>query len=64
MLKDSKTGNFVEEILDDLTENTFFNFFMKALSKFTIPEKIFITTDGYHYETVLERVSSYLRSCE
>ncbi|MHB1708211.1 MAG: IS1/IS1595 family N-terminal zinc-binding domain-containing protein [Thermoplasmataceae archaeon] len=60
LLKDAKTGNFVEEMLDDLTENTLFNFFMKALSRFIIPEEIFITTDGYHYESVLERVSSDL----
>ncbi|MHB1440310.1 MAG: hypothetical protein ACYCWK_06235 [Cuniculiplasma sp.] len=57
LLKDSKTDNFVEEILDDLKEDTLVNFFTEALSMFNTPEEIFITTDGYHYESVLSRVS-------
>ena len=60
LLKDSKTGDFVEEILDDLKEETLRGFFMRALSRFSIPDHVFITTDGYHYETVLKRVSSGL----
>ena len=60
LLKDSKNGNFVEEILDDLREDTLAGFLMRALSRFIIPEEIFITTDGYHYESVLETVSAGL----
>ena len=33
---------------------------MKAISRFTMSDHIFMTTDGYHYESVLERVSSNL----
>ena len=53
LLKDSINGNFVEEILDDLKEDTLTGFFIRALSRFNIPKEIFITTDGYHYESVL-----------
>ncbi len=60
LLKDSQTGDFVEEILDDLKEETLVNFFLMALPGFAIPEEIFITTDGYHYESVLETVSERL----
>jgi hypothetical protein len=60
LLKDAKTGNFVEEILDDLKENTLAGFLMRALSRFIIPKELFITTDGYHYESVLEIVSAGL----
>ena len=60
LLKDSKTGNFVEEILDDLKEDTLAGFFMRALSRFAIPDHIFITTDGYHYESALETASERL----
>jgi transposase-like protein len=60
LLKDAKNGNFVEEILDDLGEETLKGFFMRALSRFIIPQEIFITTDGYHYESVLEMVSAGL----
>lgn len=49
LLKDSKTGNFVEE--------TLMNFFTNALSMFNTLHEIFITTDSYHYESVLSRVS-------
>ena len=58
LLKDAKTGSFVEEILNDLSEDTLVNFFTSALSRFTIPHNVFITTDGYHYESVLETVSA------
>ncbi|EQB72661.1 MAG: hypothetical protein AMDU1_APLC00005G0040 [Thermoplasmatales archaeon A-plasma] len=60
LLKDSKNGNFVEEILDDLKEETLSGFFIRALSMFEIPKEIFITTDGYHYQSVLKTVSSVL----
>jgi transposase-like protein len=62
LLKDSKNGNFVEEILDDLKEDTLTGFFISALSRFSIPEEIFITTDGYHYESILEEVSVRLNT--
>ncbi len=60
LLKDTNNGNFVEEILDDLGEDKLANFFIKVLSRFSIPDHVFITTDGYHYETVLKEVSSCL----
>lgn len=60
LLKDSKNGNFVEEMLDDLKEDTLAGFFMRALSRFTMPKEIFITTDGYHYKSILEMVSAGL----
>jgi transposase-like protein len=60
LLKDSINGNFVEEMLDDLKEETLTGFFIRALSRFTIPKEVFITTDGYHYESVLEASSTML----
>ena len=60
LLKDTKTNNFVEEVLDDLTEDTLVDFFVNALSRFAIPSTIFVTTDGYHYESVLKAVSAKL----
>jgi transposase-like protein len=60
LLKDSKNGNFVEEMLDDLKEDTLAGFFMRALSRFTMPKEIFITADGYHYKSILEMVSAGL----
>ena len=60
LLKDPKNGNFVEEILDDLKEDTLAGFFMRALSRFSTPGEIFITTDGYHYESALETASERL----
>ena len=60
LLKDSQTGDFVEEILDDLTEGTLVNFFVEALSRFSIPDHVFITTDGYHYGSVLRMASERL----
>ena len=42
LLKDSKTGDFVEEILDDLKEGTLREFFLIALSRFNIPDHVFI----------------------
>ena len=57
LLKDTKNGNFWEEILDDPMEDTLVNFFTNALSMFNTPHEIFITTDGHHYESVLSRAS-------
>jgi hypothetical protein len=53
MLKDSKSGNFVESILDDLQESTLTGFFTDSIGMFNVPDNIFITTDGYHYESSL-----------
>ena len=59
LLKDTVTGMFVEDILDDLSEETISSFMISALSRFIIPydlDYIVITTDGYHYESILETV--------
>ena len=53
VLKDSKNGNFVESILDDLQESTLTGFFTRSIGMFNVPGSIFITTDGYHYESSL-----------
>jgi len=53
LLKNSKTGNFVESILDDLQESTLTGFFTGSIGMFDVPDNIFITTDGYHYESSL-----------
>ena len=50
----------MEEILDDLTEGTLVNFLVEVLSRFSIPDHVFITTDGYHYESVLRMASERL----
>ena len=60
LLKDASNGNFVEDVLDDLKEGTLVNFFVKALSRFSIPDQVYITTDGYHYESVLRSISAIL----
>ncbi len=57
LLKDSKTGRFIEEIIDDLSEERIGQFILNALSHFHIPNTITITTDGYHYENVLKETS-------
>ena len=60
LLKDFITHNSKEDILDDLGEGTIVNFMINALSGFIIPDNIYyivITTDGYHYESILETVS-------
>ena len=60
LLKDSITGSFFEDILDDLGEDAIVNFMINALSRFIMPDNIdyiVITTDGYHYESILETVS-------
>ena len=40
LLKDSITGSFVEDILDDLGESTIVNFMINALSRFIMPDNI------------------------
>lgn len=60
LLKDMKNGNFVEEILDDLKENTLTMFFTSALRKFRIPLTMTITTDGYHYGSALKETGRIL----
>lgn len=47
LLKDAETGNFVEEMPDDLTEGTLVDFSIN-LPRFAIQEEIFVTTEGYH----------------
>jgi len=60
MLKDSKTGNFVESILDDLSEKTLLDFFIRSLKRFNVNGDTYITTDGYHYSSVLREASCVL----
>jgi hypothetical protein len=50
----------VSTSLDGLMEDTLVSFFIRALSRFSIPNEISITTDGYHYESVLKRVSAMI----
>ena len=60
LLKDTIKGNFFEDILDDLKEDTIVNFLVNALSLFSMPESmdhVVITTDGYRYASILEEVS-------
>ncbi len=47
--------------MDDLREETLWEFSMIALYRFIIPQEIFITTDGYHYESVIRTVSKKLQ---
>ena len=60
LLKDSKTGIFVEEIIDDLSEEKIERFLLNALSQFSIPNTVTITTDGYRYQDVLKETSRKL----
>lgn len=60
LLKDSKTKEFVESILDDLSEETLINFFVQSLRRFRIHKEIYITTDGFHYSSVLREASRIL----
>jgi hypothetical protein len=57
LLKDAKNGNFCENILDDLKESTLVDFFVRSLSRFNIPNHIFITKDGYHYYSILKEAA-------
>ena len=60
LLKDSKTGRFIEEIIDDLSEENIERFLLNALSQFSIPSTVTITTDGYRYHDVLKETSRKL----
>ncbi len=60
LLKDIKTNELVEEILDDLSDEEIEQFFVNALSHFSIPDTISVTTDGHRYENVLMEVSRKL----
>lgn len=59
-LKDSKTGNFVESIIGVLSEETLIDFFFRSLKRFNVNGEVYITTDGYHYSSVLREVSRIL----
>jgi len=60
LLKDSKIGGFVESILNDLSEETLIDFFVQSLQRFRIDKEIYVTTDGFHYSSVLSKASSIL----
>ena len=60
LLKDSKTGNFVESILDDLSGETLIDFFVQSLRRFRIHKEIYVTTDGFHYSSMLKEASHIL----
>jgi len=60
LLKDQQTGNFHEDILQDIGEDSTISFLMDALRRFNIPDDITITTDGYHYRNALVEVSRTL----
>ena len=60
LLKDSRNDNFVEKVIDELSEEPIIEFMVDSLSQFSIPKTITITTDGYHYENVLKEVSRRL----
>ena len=60
LLKDSKTGNFVESIIDDLSEETLIDFFVRSIPGFNVDKEIYVTTDGFHYSSILRKASSIL----
>ncbi len=60
LLKDSRNDNFVEKVIDELSEEPIIEFMVDSLSQFSIPKPISITTDGYQYENVLKEVSRRL----
>ena len=59
-LKDSKTGNFVESIIDDLPEETLIDFFVRSIQRFNVNKEIYVTTDGFHYSSILRKASNIL----
>ena len=61
LLKDSKMGNFVESILDDLSEEALIAFFARSVPRFHVRGQIYITTNGFHYQSVLRKASRILR---
>ena len=60
LLKDSKTGNFVESILEDLSEETLIGFFVRSIPRFNVGKEIYVTTDGFHYSSILKEASHIL----
>ena len=60
LLKDANTGSFVEEMLDDLREETLASFLVNAIKRFKRTDHVIITTDGYRYESALRRVNTTL----
>ena len=62
LLKDSKTGSFVESILDDLSEETLIDFFVRSIPRFNVDKEIYVTTDGFHYASILRKTASILGS--
>ena len=60
LLKDSKTGEFVESILDDLSEETLIDFFVRSIPRFNVDKEIYVTTDGFHYSSILKEASHIL----
>ena len=53
LLKDSKTGNSVESFPDDLSEGDLIDFFVRSIPKFNVDKEIYVTTDGFHYSSIL-----------
>ncbi len=60
LLKDTVTGNFHEDILEELGEHSTMEFILDSLSRFHTGSVITITTDGYHYQNAFSRVSRKL----
>lgn len=60
LLKDTITGNFHEDILQELGEDRTTAFILDSLGRFSIGPVITITTDGYHYENAFGKVSREL----
>ncbi len=54
LLKDSKTGNFVEPILDDLSEETLIGLFVRSIPGFNADKEICVTSDEFHYSSILK----------
>lgn len=60
LLRDTKTGNFHESILEELGEDSTTAFILDALKRFTMGSVVTITTDGYHYNNAFMNVSRHL----
>lgn len=60
LLKDTVTGEFHEDILLDLGEDSTTSFILDALRRFSIGSEITVTTDAYHYEDAFRNVSRQL----
>ena len=59
-LRDTKTGNFHESILEELGEDSTTAFILDALKRFTMGSVVTITIDGYHYNNAFMNVSRHL----